>query len=66
MIYADLILKNGKIISLDTQESIYQAVAVKYGKIVAVGSNKDINKYIGSETKTIDLLGKTVIPGFGL
>ena len=43
MIYADLILKNGKIISLDNQESIYQAVAVKFGKIVDVGSNKDID-----------------------
>ena len=64
MIYADLILKNGKIISMNTQESIFQAVAVKFGKIVAVGSNEYIDKYIGSETKTVDLLGKTVVPGF--
>jgi predicted amidohydrolase YtcJ len=63
MIFADLILRNGKIISLDIQESIFQAVAVKFGKIVAVGSNSDIDKYVGEETKIIDLLGKTVIPG---
>ncbi|MHA2088142.1 MAG: amidohydrolase [Promethearchaeota archaeon] len=63
MMHADLILKNSKIISLDTQESIYQAVAVKFGRIIAVGSNEDIEKYVGSETKVVDLLGKTVIPG---
>jgi predicted amidohydrolase YtcJ len=64
MIYADLILNNGKIISLDTRESVFQAVAVKFGKIIAVGSNDDIDKYIGKETKKVDLLGKTVVPGF--
>ncbi|MHA2184327.1 MAG: amidohydrolase [Promethearchaeota archaeon] len=64
MIYADLILTNGKVITMDAQESISQAVAVKYGKIIAVGSNNDIGKYIGEETVTIDLLGKTVLPGF--
>ena len=63
MIYADLILKNGKIISMDSQESIYQAVAVKFGKIIAVGNDDDIDKYAGRETKEVDLLGKTVIPG---
>lgn len=63
MIFADLILRNGKIISLDIQESIFQAIAVKFGKIVAVGSNSDVDKYVGEETKIIDLLGKTVIPG---
>ena len=64
MIYADLILKNSKIISLDTQESIYQAVAVKFGRIIAVGNNDDIDRYAGRETKIVDLLGKTVVPGF--
>ncbi|MHA1985665.1 MAG: amidohydrolase [Promethearchaeota archaeon] len=63
MIYADLILKNGKIISMDAHDSIYQALAVKFGRIIAVGSNVDIKKYSGDETKIIDLLGKTVIPG---
>ena len=63
MIFADLILRNGKIISLNNQESIFQAVAVKFGKIVAVGSNSEIDKYGGEETKIVDLLGKTVIPG---
>ena len=55
MIYADLILKNGKIISMDSQESIYQAVAVKFGKIIAVGNDDDIDKYAGRETKEVTL-----------
>ena len=64
LIYADLVLTNGKIITMDVQGSIAQALAVKFGKVIAVGSNPDIRKYIGEKTKTIDLLGKTVLPGF--
>jgi predicted amidohydrolase YtcJ len=64
MIYADLILKSGKLISLDPQNSIHEAVAIKFGKIIAVGSNNIIDKFTGKETVTIDLLGKTVTPGF--
>ncbi|MHA2048728.1 MAG: amidohydrolase [Promethearchaeota archaeon] len=63
MIYADLILTNGKVITMDAQESISQAVAVKFGKIIAVGNNSDIGNYVGEETVSIDLLGKTVLPG---
>jgi predicted amidohydrolase YtcJ len=61
--YADLVLNNGKIITMDAQESISQAVAVKFGKIIAVNDNSYIKNYIGEETIVIDLLGKTVIPG---
>ena len=64
MIYADLILTNGKVITMDAQDSISQAIAAKFGKIIAVGSNNDIGKFAGEETVTIDLLGKTVLPGF--
>lgn len=63
MIFADLILRNGKIISLNPQESVFQALAVKFNRIITVGSNSDVDKYGGEETKIIDLLGKTVIPG---
>lgn len=64
MIYADLILDNGKIITMDTEESIVQAVAVKFGRIIAVGSSFDIiSEYAGEETNVIDLQRKTVIPG---
>ncbi|MHA1729670.1 MAG: amidohydrolase [Promethearchaeota archaeon] len=63
MIFADIILDNGKIVTMDANETIVEAVAVKFGKILAVGTNTDIEKYIGEKTTVINLLGKTVIPG---
>lgn len=60
---ADLILINGKIITVDQKFSIKHAVAVKKDKIVAVGTNQEIKKMADQKTKVIDLKGKTVIPG---
>ena len=59
----DLILHNGKIITVDDRFSIRQALAVRDGRIVAVGSNRDILRLRSPSTKTIDLSGKTVMPG---
>jgi predicted amidohydrolase YtcJ len=59
----DMILFNGKIITVDQKSSIVQAVAVKDGKILAVGTSDEIKKMAGSQTKVIDLNGKTVVPG---
>jgi len=61
--FADLVLLNGKIVTVDDRESIAEAVAVKFGKILAVGSNDVIKGLIGEETDVIDLKGRTVIPG---
>jgi hypothetical protein len=58
-----MILLNGKIVTMDAQESIAEAVAVGSGRILAVGSNRDVQSLAGSSTKTIDLHGRTVIPG---
>jgi predicted amidohydrolase YtcJ len=61
---ADLILHNGKIVTVDQKFSIQQAVAVKAGNIVAVGSDTAILKAErGPATKVIDLAGKTMLPG---
>jgi len=59
----DMILFNGKIITIDQESTSAQAVAVKDGKIIAVGSDDEIRKMAGDETKVIDVKGKTVIPG---
>lgn len=59
----DMILFNGKIITVDQKSTIAQAVAVKEGKITAVGSNDEIKKLAGKETQVIDVQGKTVVPG---
>ncbi len=61
--YADIILFNGKIITVDNNFSIQEAVAVKDGRILAVGKNEEITKLLTSSTREINLEGKTVIPG---
>ena len=55
---ADIILTQGKIISADAQDKIYQAMAVRDGKIIALGNSKDIQAWKGKQTQVIDLKGK--------
>ncbi len=59
----DLVLSNGKIITVDERFSIAQAVAIKGDRIVAVGSNSDVIALAGTNTRRIDLRGRVVIPG---
>jgi predicted amidohydrolase YtcJ len=56
-------LTQGKIISADTQDKIYQAMAVRDGKIIALGKSKEMQAWKGSQTQVINLKGKVVIPG---
>lgn len=58
-----MLLINGKIITVDKNFSVEEAVAVKGDRITAVGSTREILGLSGKETKVIDLKGKTVIPG---
>ncbi|MGZ8549612.1 MAG: amidohydrolase [Chitinophagaceae bacterium] len=60
----DIILTNGKIFTADSSQLYAQALAIKGNKILAVGSNAVISKLASSKTKKIDLMGKTVVPGF--
>jgi predicted amidohydrolase YtcJ len=61
---ADLVLQNGKIITLDETRPEAEALAVFQGRILAVGANKEIKPYISASTRIIDLKGKVAIPGF--
>jgi predicted amidohydrolase YtcJ len=61
---ADIIYLGGDIITLDDTEPSAEAVAVKNGKILAVGNRDQISALRGNNTKIVDLLGKTLIPGF--
>lgn len=63
-ISADLVVRNGKIITVDAKGTVAEAVAAWNGIIVRVGTNGDIEPLIGEETKTIDLAGRTMVPGF--
>lgn len=60
---ADTILVNGKIVTVDDQFTIAQAIAVKGSRIIAVGKSDAVRQMAGPGTKVIDLQGKTVIPG---
>jgi predicted amidohydrolase YtcJ len=60
----DIILTNGKIVTVDDTFSIAQAVAVRGDRIVAVGTNQDITRLAGPATRRIDLRGRSVMPGF--
>ena len=61
---ADLILADGIIITIDSARPRAEAVALKQGRILAVGSAQDIRSLKGTRTEVIELKGKTVIPGF--
>ncbi|RKY87488.1 hypothetical protein DRQ09_04410 [candidate division KSB1 bacterium] len=62
---ADLVLKNGKIITIYKERPRVEAVAIKGEKIIAVGYNSEIEKFIDpATTKVIDLEGKMACPGF--
>jgi predicted amidohydrolase YtcJ len=60
---ADLMIINGKVITVDHDFSIKQAIAVKDGWIVAVGTNGDVQQFAGKKTEVIDLKGKPILPG---
>src|SRR4026208_2000262 len=61
---ADMILHNGKVLTVDNNFSIAQAVAIQGRNILAVGSNDEVLKLKGPSTTVLDLKGRTVIPGF--
>ena len=61
---ADLILRNGKIVTMNPAPPTAQAIAIRGGRIVAVGGEADISKQAGPGTRLIDLHGMLAIPGF--
>lgn len=63
-IYADKVLFNGKIITVNKNDDICEAVAVSNNKIIYVGDNNTAKEYIGPDTVSIDLEGRSVTPGF--
>ena len=60
---ADLVLRGGKVIAVDRDWRIAEAVAVKDGRILAVGDNSAIAAHVGPATQVVELAGKTVVPG---
>ena len=61
---ADLVLKNGAIYTVDGSRTWAQAVAIRDGHIVFVGSDKQLQGHIGASTRVVDLKGRMVLPAF--
>jgi hypothetical protein len=61
---AGLVLRNGKIVTMNAAQPVVQAIAVRGDKVAAIGSDADAAKWIGPQTKVIDLHGQLAIPGF--
>src|SRR5688572_2249663 len=60
---ADVILHNGKVLTVDTNFTIVPAIAIRGNSVAAVGQNADILAMRGSGTQVVDLKGRTVVPG---
>ena len=61
---ADIVFKNGNVYTANDKSAKAQAIAVKGDKIVFVGTNEAAQKFIGTNTRVVDLKGNTVLPGF--
>ncbi|HSK20790.1 MAG TPA: amidohydrolase [Longimicrobiales bacterium] len=61
---ADLVLRNGHVVTVDSARPEAEAVAVRGHSILAVGSDEEMESYIGADTEVIDLAGRLAIPGF--
>ncbi|MEH6584878.1 MAG: hypothetical protein V7754_23390, partial [Halioglobus sp.] len=62
-IIADTVYTNGKIYTVNEAQPWAEAIAIKDGKFIVVGSNSDANAVAADSTKTVDLGGKMVLPG---
>jgi hypothetical protein len=60
---ADTVLRDGRVLSVDPAFSIHEALAIKDGRVMAAGTNAEVDRHIGDATEVIHLGGKTVIPG---
>ena len=59
----DMVLLDGKVVTVDAESSLREALAIRDGKILALGSTAEIRRLAGSGTRVVDLAGRTVIPG---
>ncbi len=60
---ADQILLNGKILTVDSRDTVAQAIAIRGDRILAVGTSAEIKALADSKTRIVDLAGKCVVPG---
>ncbi len=63
MVVADTVLTSGQILTVDDHDSVAQALAIRDGRVIRVGTDQEVTPCIGKQTHIIRLRGKTVIPG---
>jgi hypothetical protein len=63
-IQADIVFRNGTILTMDQERPVEQAIAVRGEEILAIGSEEEISSFIGPDTRVVDLQGRTLMPGF--
>ena len=61
---ADTVIRNANVITMDRDRPHAQAVAMSNGRIIGLGSNQDVETFVGPNVKVMDLTGSTVLPGF--
>ena len=64
VMWADLVLMGGKVLTMNSSQPYAEAIAVKNDRIVEVGKNEEISRWLGKNTKVINLKESTVVPGF--
>ncbi|MFQ7101863.1 MAG: amidohydrolase family protein, partial [Anaerovoracaceae bacterium] len=60
---ADMVMRNGRIYTMDEGFTVAEAIAIKDGEILWTGDGADAGRFISKDTKVVDLGGKTVLPG---
>jgi predicted amidohydrolase YtcJ len=61
--HPDMVLVGGKIVTVDPKATVAEAVAIRNGRISAIGSSAEIRRLAGPPTSIVELGGRTVIPG---
>jgi len=64
LVFADLVLRGGKVVTVDPEFGTVEAIAISGYQILGVGSDDGMKAYIGPETEVIELNGRFVMPGF--
>ena len=62
--YADVVISGGPVLTMDASRPRVESVAIRDGRIVAVGSSEELEGLVGSGTESVDLDGRTLLPGF--